>query len=427
MAIQPTSMRSSSPSASVGARRAMLRPSLRRETAGFAGRLPSLAYALLLKLAVVGVLALPFASPAAAQGFNPFGWFQQVFPYNHRSVQPGYGYQREFLPQPRVRHTHVKRKAEHPVEKAAEKPAVPPSFFVAVLGDALGQTLAQGLTEALADQPAIGVLRRTHESSGLVRDDFYDWTKAVRDLLASNQKLNVAVIMIGSNDHQPLREGGETYEPGSPQWAAIYTQRIETIAGMFRAAKIPLLWVGLPIMKSEHFSAEMASLNDLYRDHAAKAGATFIDVWDAFGDDNGGFSAYGPDVTGQTVRLRTSDGLHFTKAGARKLAQFVETEVRRIYDASTPKNDATLATIETTTPAGASPLNGTKAVPVKPPIGPILPLTGPVLAPGGELVTAAPAPPQKSQAQNLIDETFVSGSAQKPEPGRADDFSWPPN
>ncbi len=419
MTIQPTSISSFGKGAGRGSR-PWLAP------ASFAGRVAALIFHLLPKLAVIALLALPFATRAEAQGFNPFGWFQQTFP-RYRSPQPGYDYQRGYRPQPGARRTRTKPKAGHPVEKASHKPTVPPSFFVAVLGDSLGQMLCQGLTDALADHPEIAVLRKTHESSGLVRDDFYDWTKAVKDLLASGQKLDVAVILIGSNDHQSLRVGNATYEPGTPQWTEIYNRRIETIAGLFRDAKIPLLWVGLPIMKSDRFSAEMASLNDLYRDHAAKAGATFIDVWDAFGDANGKFNTYGPDVSGQTVRLRTSDGIHFTKAGARKLAQFVETEVLRIFDATKPRDDATLATIETTTPAGASTLNGMKMAPVKPPIGPVLPLTGPVLAPGGTLATTTSTLQKNGQADDLADKTYVTGDALKPKPGRADDFSWPPN
>ena len=68
------------------------------------------------------------------------------------------------------------------------KPAVAPTYFVAVLGDSLGQMLAQGLSEALENRPEIAILRKTKEDSGLVRDDFFDWTTATRDLLASGEE-----------------------------------------------------------------------------------------------------------------------------------------------------------------------------------------------------------------------------------------------
>lgn len=378
----------------------------------------------LLSLALTALLAAPCATAASAQGFSPFSFFQQMF----QPTRPQY--ERDYRQQPRYRQAKPKPKstpARLPVEKPEPKPTVPPSFFVAVVGDSLGQLLGQGMTEAMADRPDVAILRKARESSGLVRDDFYDWPKAIQELLASGQKIDVAVILVGSNDHQTLRENGVAYEAGTPQWNEIYAKRVEAIATLFHNAKIPLLWVGLPIMKNDRFSAQMASLNDIYRDHAARAGATFVDVWDAFGDENGRFSAYGPDVNGEAVRLRTSDGIYFTKAGARKLAQFVETEVQRIYDAKKPKDDAALAKIETTTPAGAiAPNAAAPAVPVKPPIGPVLPLTGPVLAPGGQLAAARAAQP-KANEPTLVEKTFVSGDAVAPKPGRADDFSWPPH
>ncbi len=367
-------------------------------------------------IALALVFTMPLSSPAKAQGFNPFfGWMQQMF----TPGRPGY---------------HHPRQSWHPRSDAlsgpngqnpvAQKPAVPPSFFVAVLGDSLGQQLAQGLTEDEADQPAIAILNKGRENSGLVRDDFYDWTAAVKALLASGQKINVAVMLVGSNDHQAIHDNGNSYDPGTPEWNDIYARRVETIAGMFRDAKVPLLWVGLPIMKSDRFSSAMASLNDLCREHAANAGATFVDVWDQFGDDQGHFSTYGPDVNGQTVRMRSSDGVHFTRAGARKLAQFVDTEIKQIFDATKPKDDAALATIETTNPLGTT--NNAKIVPEKPAIGPILPLTGPVLSPGGQLSTANPGAGQKDATKSLVERTFINGDALPPQPGRADDFSWPP-
>ena len=304
-----------------------------------------------------------------------------------------------------------------------------PTFFVAVIGDSLGQTLVQGLTDSFVDRPEIAILREAKVDTGLVRDDFYDWTKATQDLLASGKRIDFAVMMIGSNDRQTLHDGkGGAFEPLSPQWKEAYASRIEAIAGMFRDKKIPLVWVGLPVLKSERLSADATAFNDLYREHAGKAGATYIDVWEAFANDAGEYSATGPDMNGQIVKLRTSDGVHFTAAGALKLAHFVEPEIRRTYDEmkdkESPEGPAISAPAEASLPpADAAPGNGATpaapnvpAPPPKPIAGPVLPLTGPVLAPGGELASRA------SVAARPVADQVQPGAAK---PGRADDFSWP--
>ncbi len=295
--------------------------------------------------------------------------------------------------------------------------------------------LAQGLSEAFENRPEVAILRKAKENSGLVRNDFFDWTEATRDLLASGEKIDFAVMLIGSNDRQSLRDVNGSYEPRSPEWQAAYTQRIETIAAMFRDKKIPLVWVGLPILRSERLSADALAFNEFYRTYAEKAGATYIDIWEAFADEAGQYSAFGPDINGQTVRLRAGDGVHFTKAGARKLAHFVEPEIRRNLGKVLPNtapepNPANVPNHDgTETPASVSALPGTEAPPApKPVAGPILPLTGPVLAPGGELATqTTTAGTANNTARTLIEQTLQQGLPLAPKPGRADDFSWPRN
>ena len=104
----------------------------------------------------------------------------------------------------------------------ADHPVLPPSFFVHVLGDSLGTMVAQGLTEALADRPEIAVVKRAKDASGFVRDDFFDWQKASTDLLNSTEKVDIAVMMIGSNDHQPfLKDGKLTAEIGTDEWTKL--------------------------------------------------------------------------------------------------------------------------------------------------------------------------------------------------------------
>ena len=63
---------------------------------------------------------------------------------------------------------------------------------------------------------------------------------------------------------------------------------------------------------------------------AEKAGIVYGDVWEGFIDEAGKHSPpQGSDYQGQICRLRTGDGIHFTKFGARKLALYVEREIER--------------------------------------------------------------------------------------------------
>ncbi len=92
---------------------------------------------------------------------------------------------------------------------------------------------------------------------------------------------------------------------------------------------MPVFWVGLPAIRGTKSTADTVYLNDLYRARAEKAGAVYIDVWDGFVDEAGKYTNFGPDYEGQMRRLRSGDGVYFTKYGARKLAHYVERELRR--------------------------------------------------------------------------------------------------
>lgn len=340
------------------------------------------------------------------------------------------------------------RAAKKSKNQKGDDPAAAPSFFVAVIGDSLGQLLADGLDEAYADRPEIRILHKGKESSGLVRDDFYDWPKAARELVAGGEKIDVAVIMIGSNDRQAIHEGTETFEPFSPRWRERYAARVDAIRAIFRDKKIPLVWVGLPVMKSEHFSADMAQLNEIYRQSAATDGAPFIDVWEAFADEKNQYQAFGPDINGRIVKLRSGDGVHFTDVGARKVAHFVESEIKRVFDAAHP------ASVEGATPPapefvgpnqdapppvaalppaivapGEPALAAAPALPERPAVGPVQPLTAAVAAGDGELAkrskSPSPGDPRAAAARALVEHIFVEGGDQPSQPGRADDFSWP--
>lgn len=306
-------------------------------------------------------------------------------------------------------------------------PAGPP-FVIAVFGDNVGQMLAQGVADAYADRN-VTVLRRARENTGLVRDDYFDWPKNIRDVLG-NERIDLAVMMLGSNDRQQIREGGQTADILSDRWKDAYRARASAVAEAFRARGVPLIWVGMTVMKNERLSADIIQFNEIYREAAQKAGATFVDVWEPFVDERNRFTLSGPDLNGHVTRIRTGDGVHFTRAGARKLAHFIEGDVKRrldlrsptfvppaIADAPAPQN-ASLGSRPPPDAAipGGAPLGvpAPEAAPARPVAGRVVPLTANVLSPGGELATAPTRP-----ASTLLD------GAPESRAGRADDFRWP--
>jgi uncharacterized protein len=319
----------------------------------------------------------------------------------------------------------------------ADNAAVEPTFFIDVIGDSLAIQAADGLKEAFADNPKISVSQRAHDSSGLVRDDFYDWVKGVHDLVAEKSDkthIDFVVMQIGMNDIQAIKDGSDSLDPLTDRWRDIYGKRVEAVADTFRQAHIPMLWVGLPPMRNERFNDQIAKLNELIKEHAEKAGAKYIDIWNAFADENGAYAAFGPDVNGRSVRLRVADGVYYTKAGARKAAQFVEADIRRAFESAKPADDmvdlppdvehaATDINAEIRREMGLAPAPGPgeTAPPetAKPLAGPVLPLTARPLSPDGSLATR----PAWTSAAAV--DVLASGVEPPAKLGRADDFAWP--
>jgi hypothetical protein len=239
--------------------------------------------------------------------------------------------------------------------------------------------LAYGLEIAYADSREIGIVRQARTNSGLIRaqvandSEYPDWPQAAREVIAA-QHPKFVVMMVGVNDRKQIREqvappqpvaklapepadkaalepdrsapdrfetpaaaSPETTFPGGNRavefrtdtWSEAYIRRIDNTIASLKTSGVPVFWVGLPPLREDKSALDIPFLNELYRSRADKAVIVFIDVWDGFVDEDGRYAQFGPDVEGQTRRLRTNDGVYFTNAGARKLAHYVEREIER--------------------------------------------------------------------------------------------------
>jgi hypothetical protein len=378
---------------------------------------------------------------------------------------------------------HKPRKKPHepPPAREASAPSAPAapstpspeaSEFVYVLGDSLAISAADGMDEDLENKPEIGVVDRARDASGLARDDYFDWAKAARELVGGNEpalkdkdpkakdakekpapaaeakpKIDYVVVMLGINDMQQVRDGKDYVDPLTDRWKAVYSQRIQAVVAPLRAAHVPVLWVGLPPMRSDKFNTQVVALNQIFKDNAEKAGATFVDIFDDFADQSGQFDAFGPNIEGQKVKLRGPDGIHLTAAGGKKLAHFLDAEILKALDKQEPANTDIAALppdLSRTTddvneqirremgqpPALApGPAQGPKPAPVaeaapepappvvRPEAGPIASLATRPVSPGATL--ASVVSPVSSEAERIL----RLGEPPRAAPGRADDFS----
>jgi hypothetical protein len=344
----------------------------------------------------------------------------------------------------------------------------PPSRTVVVIGDSMADWLGYGLDENYAEQPEIGVERRIRATSGLVRYDAkneaLDWPQAAKDAL-SNAKPNAIVVMLGLNDRLPLREkapaqpkrNGEPAQganqsagqasqdkaappadaeappqaaahtesqqpvPSGPydfhtdQWAALYAKRIDGMIAALKSKGVPVIWVGLPAIRGTKSTSDMSYLDELYRERAERAGIIYVDIWDGFVDEEGSYAMQGPDFEGQIRRLRTADGVYFTKAGSVKLASYVDRELRRVM----PSYVAPVALPGPETTPKSGPASA------RPDVGPVLPLTASGGEHGGELLGAGDHPKQTTTSDPIAAKVLSRGETLAAPAGRADNFSWP--
>lgn len=312
--------------------------------------------------------------------------------------------------------TTSKKKKSSIVSLPAEPDAVvklDTAKTVMVVGDFLAGGLAEGLIPAFDQDPNVKVIDRTRSSSGFVRDDVYNWPAEIKALIEAERPAAV-VVMLGSNDRQQMRLTEERVAPLSEPWNKEYEARTKALAAAIAETRVPLLWVGMPSFKSSKMSQDMIAFNDFYKRAAEGAGGAYIDIWDGFVDEKGAFVTSGPDINGQPVRLRGSDGINLAKAGKRKVAFYVEKPLSKFIGGNTlPELDP----LGPGAPPSAALPGGVSAIDRTLPVS----LSDPDLDGGTELL-GLKVVPKKADTESPGDRLAVEGIAPAAKPGRADDF-----
>ncbi|TGY87554.1 DUF459 domain-containing protein [Marinicauda algicola] len=204
----------------------------------------------------------------------------------------------------------------------SQEPASPaPPVTIGVFGDSLADGLWVGLRWQLrGDNRVADVVQLSEVSTG-----FANWT--YRDIAAKTEeqlglgRYDIAVVMFGSNDMQGIRDGtGSVHRFRSAGWEAVYRERVRIVLDLLHDHGAQVIWVGLPVMRSAGYDANVRHLNAIFEEEAEAAGAVYVSTREVSAGPDGGYSGYLEDASGTPRLMRADDGIHFTLPGYRRIA-----------------------------------------------------------------------------------------------------------
>ena len=201
-------------------------------------------------------------------------------------------------------------------------------------GDSIMEELGPALAQMLAGKKNLKLVQAGRSSTGLCRPDFYDWPKAMRTLMRSEQPRTV-VICIGTNDDQTVADAGVRHQFISPRWQVAYRHKVEEIINIIDGYGGTSIWVSPPIMGPDALRPRVFAIREVIRQTCESRNVPFIDIWPTLADANGNFQYSFIAPGGKTITLRTRDGVHIAPAGNKILAKAVLPHLERMLQTTT--------------------------------------------------------------------------------------------
>jgi uncharacterized protein len=274
-------------------------------------------------------------------------------------------------------------------------------YRVLVIGDDLAEGLLYGMNEAFVGDGRLQLRSKNYPINGLMRADFAEKLQQLEEDL-QRDPVNIAIVMMGAWDRVSVRDSAGKRAPvGSEAWRTEFGARADRLIKQLKKRGIAVYWVGLPNVRRSDANEDVQMMNNIVRERTYLNGFKYIDAYTGFMDEAGGYSPYGPDVTGKIRILREGDGVYFTAAGNRKLAHFVERDLRR---------DLTQAKADRAIPLAGAEEEQAKINPDKAKLAESEPGAGPVqaakadpAAPGTPVAAGAAAPAASATGDQKAD------------------------
>ncbi len=198
---------------------------------------------------------------------------------------------------------------------------------VVVFGDSVSDGLWYGLRDTSAKSKRLNFVRRGKSSTGFAVPSFFDWPEQAKDIAA--QGFSAGIMLLGLNDHLPVKRGKAWVKFGTADWRDIYGERATRVTRCFSLADVPLCWVGPPAVRPKTMDSAMLAIHNVLADVVPKAGGVYIPLRNFTLSGNSAYSDFMQVSETKKVRVRDEDGVHFSNAGYVLIAQYVLETARK--------------------------------------------------------------------------------------------------
>ena len=210
---------------------------------------------------------------------------------------------------------------------------------IAFAGDSIVDNYWEGILRLVTADPclksSVELGRFARTGTGLTRGDKLFWPREVRRI-ADTFKPDLFVLSVGLNDRQFIVDGnGARTAWGAPDWSDKYRSLIIEFLNGAAASKAGVLIVGLPSVRDGTENADLQGKNKMFAEAVAAIGAPnvkYVEPWRLKPEGVDAFASYGPDRSGRTVQIRTSDGEHFTVAGEDLVAAYLYPKIVAAFE-----------------------------------------------------------------------------------------------
>lgn len=209
---------------------------------------------------------------------------------------------------------------------------------IVVFGDSLAEGLWGSLFRQFLRDRTVRIVNAARASTGF-NADYYD---AEFDRLLERGPIDLLVVQTGANDRQRVLalDGRGTAPFGTGRWFELYSQRLNYFFARAQKRRVPILWVGMPVMRDAPFDRGMRLISRLHQEAAERHGALFLDIARFTADDEGAFVEKLALPGGRHRRFRHEDGVHFWEFGYDRVAAYVLSTIRSRFPRVLPEGRA---------------------------------------------------------------------------------------